>query len=254
MKKRQWLKFTIPYITLGIFSVNSYANICENKTLLDQSLKTTQYYAQDNLYACKTLAHEKNVALLAVAQFVPHAEDEYEGDYELHLFKVDAQTGQLFKKYLKMDTYISDAIALRSIEIDSAPYRLTENIRAIGIRTHYEGGSRVFPYNNSSLHLYDLENKNKILSGLVVDLYRGENNGQCNSEWEEHRGVLHMLNSKTNGFADMRMTLNIKSEGMKQGQEDCIDLPIKYDKASFVMKYDGEHYQVPKPFKELYTY
>lgn len=254
--KGQFLKLIIPCFVFGLFSVNSHANVCENKTLLDQSLEKTQYYAQDNLYACKTLAHEKNVALLAVAQFVPHAagEDEYGGDYDLHLFKVDAQTGKLLKKYLKIDTYISDAIALRSIEIDSAPYRLTENIRAIGIRTNYEGGSRVFPYNNSSLHLYDLDNKNKMLSGLVVDLYRGENDGQCNSEWEEHKGTLQMLHTKTQGYADIRVNIKIKSEGMKETNNDCIDLDAKYNQVSFVMKFDGKAYQIPKPFKEIYSY
>lgn len=238
----------------GFISHHAQANVCENKTLLGQTLHKTQFSSEDDLYACKLLPHENNTALLAVAEFVPHVEEEYEGDYALHLFKANAKTGQILKKYLNIDTFVSDAVALRGIEIDTAAYQLNSKLRAIGVRTQYEGGSRVYPYNNSTLHLYDLENKKTLLTGLVVDLYRGENDSRCNSEWEEHRGVLHMLNSKSKGFADIRMTINIKSEGMQMIKGECEDLPTKQDKVSFILKYDGKTYRVPKPFSETYVY
>lgn len=248
------LKQILPVLVCGGLPMMSYASVCDSNTAIQQLLAQTGKYSENGYYDCRALPHQTGYSMLAVAEFKQDDEDEYSGEYFLNLFKINDQTKQITARFRDPNAYISDAIRFSGIILDTAAYQLNPQQRAIGVRVNYEGSSRVNPYNLNTLSLYDFEKRQRVLSNLNTELNHGENDGGCDGDWKKHTAVLHMLNSKSKGMADIKVTVNIKSFETKMVKGECTDVENKAEKISFVMKFDGQQYQIPKPFKETYHY
>lgn len=239
-------------MTLMISPVFAYASICDNETTIHKLLTQTGKYAEYGHYACRALPAEAGFSMLAVAQFVQDQSiDAPDGHYLMHLYKINDQKQNVVASYHDPASYVSDAVALTGIQLDTAAYRLNPKQRALGLRIEYRNGSQVFPYAPVHLNLYNFEKKQKILSELPVELYRGENDMHCKNQWEEQNAVLQMLNQKTKGYADIRVNMTRKHYATHAVQGQCKDLPTKEDSKSFTLKYDGKQYQVPKALREF---
>ena len=243
-------------LSIGALSLSTsvFAGICDTTHGKNSLLKKLGYDDEYTYFDCRALPNTTNTSVVAVAEFDPDPQEETSGTYDLHLFKINSQTGAVITQYKKADSFVSDAVRVTGIALDTAAYQLNPNKRAIGVRVDSSGASRVYPYSSTLLNLYDVNAKKTVLSHLVVNLHRGENDADCNSDWEEHKGLLHLLTTKTQGYPDIRVSYSINTEGTVKKKGECMDLPAKQEKVSFVMKFDGKKYQVPKPFKDIYTY
>ena len=242
------------FLLSGIFSNAVWAGICDSEVQQQQWLKKQGYQQQKILTDCRVWPAEENTSLMAVAVLDAEAGEEWIGGYVLHLFKLQSQDGKVVDQYKQADYFPTDAIRVDKISLDTAPYRVKPEIRAIGVRVNYEGASRVFPYSSQTLNLYDLKNKQTLLDGLVVELYRGKNGTSCNSEWEEHKAIVLLPGTSTQGYADLKIKLNIHYEGMEMYQDECADLPQRQKNTSFVVKFDGQAYRIPDGSKGSYYY
>lgn len=254
MLDKRKFKFILPVLVLSGLPMLSYASVCDSEKTVQQLLQQTGKYSEDGYYDCRALPHQTGYSMLAIAELKPESEENDMGEYFIHLFKVNDQTKQITARYRDPDSYVSDAIRLNGIKLDTAAYQLNAKQRAIGVRINYQGPSRVYPYYANALSLYDFEKRQRVLSSLNTEINRGENDTNCKGEWEEHKAVLHMLNSQTKGMADIKVTANIKSFETKMIKGECSDFNERADKVNFVMKFDGQQYQIPKPFKETYHY
>ena len=221
------------------------ASICDSESAIDKVLKQAGKAVNADFMACKVLPHQPEFAVIAVANG-DFSEHEGYGEYRLTLIQVNQHTAKIKTLYTDPKIIVSDAITFTGLSLDTAPYQMNPSTRAIGVRLEYTGSSRVNPYALETLSLYDLDRKQKLLSELDVNLDRGEWNGRCNGEWHESNSTLQMLNSKTNGYADIRVTTKTLDKETTDVLGDCKEVNPINNKFTDTLKFNGRVYQQVK--------
>lgn len=250
MKKLKWL---ISALGLGLYAGIAQASVCDSEKLMQQVLQKAGKSQDSEFTDCKVLPHQPQSAVIAVAQG-KFDDQQGMGEYNIHLIKVDSKTGAIKTIYTDPTKIISDAITFSGLKLDTAAYQLNSSTRAIGLRFSYTGSSRINPYAPQTITLYDLDRKQKVLSDLLVGLDRGEWDGRCNGEWEEYKITLQMLSSKSHHYADIKVNATVNARETTDVLGGCDDANPKQNKQSFVLKFDGKQYQIPKQYREQFTY
>lgn len=236
-----------------VLSNIAQASVCEQEALIEQALQKAGKSQDSEFTDCKVLAHQPQSAVIAVAQ--GKFDDQHGmGEYSIHLIQVDSKTGAIKTVYTDPTKIISDAITFSGLTLDTAAYQLNPSTRAIGLRFSYTGSSRISPYALQTMTLYDLDRKQKVLSDVLVGLDRGEWDGRCNGKWEDYKITLQMLNSKSQQYADIKVNAIINEKETTDVLGGCEDANPKQNKLSFVLKFDGQQYQIPKQYREQFTY
>lgn len=188
--------------------------------VLDQ-LQLKEIQVKTDLIASKTIPNNTEETIVVI----PEVYDESDHYFELnnHTVIVNNQTGEITHKYFedsKTNLWVSDAIMLQEITIDTAPYNITNEKRAFGVRVKYIGSSRANPYTQETITLF-IENGNelkKILSNFSTIDYTGEWDTDCIGEFLETNKVLIMSQDTTNKYYDILVnskittTINFKDE------------------------------------------
>ena len=233
----------------------AFAIDCENESQLSAVLKQANVaYQSYHLVDCKLLPNTKNQQIIAYAQQNQQSTDSEDFDYTLSLITLDTKNDRILSYYPVKDKLVSDAISLERIQLDTAAYQLSPELRAIGVRLNYYGHSQPNPFSMQVLDLYDLKNKRKVLDSLIVDLYRAETDTRCNADIEERKSTLIMQKTKTQNFVDIQLSSKIEKYEMYGDVENCKEIKRKSSQQKFILKFDGQYYQVPKAFKDDYIY
>lgn len=124
-----------------------------------EQLRLVRTKIKNDLVVSKVQPHNPNETIMVIPEIV----DEGEHYFELnsHILIVDSATGKILHKYFesyKTNGWESDAIQLREIAIDTAPYKLTETNRAFGVKVRYVGSSQVNPYEKETISLFVMTN------------------------------------------------------------------------------------------------
>lgn len=187
-----------------------------------------------------------NETIVVIPEIVEEAEEYF--SLNTHIVIYSNQTGKVTHTYFessKTNNWISDAIRLDEIKIDVAPYFLTENTRAFGIRVEYFGSSRVNPYYNQTLSLFVKEKgtlKN-ILRNLSVEENTGEWDGACEGKFHDESKTLIMTKEKTNGYFDILVKSKIvESVAFFNNANEC-DEKETVSYTTSVLKFDGNLYK-----------
>lgn len=145
------------FITIGVYS--------QETSLLDSvlgQLNLKKSKIKTELVVFKSFPNNLNETIIVIPEIV----DEGEMYFELnsHILIIDSKSGNIksyFFESSKTNNWISDAIQLTEITIDTAPYKVSKNERAFGIRLHFIGSSRPNPYENEIISLF-VQSKNKL--------------------------------------------------------------------------------------------
>ena len=207
-----------------IDSQNLYSSIPNfslvQKVLNQLQLKEVQ--VKTNLIASKTISNNTEETIVVI----PEVYDESNHYFELnnHTVIVNNKTGEITHKYFedsKTNQWVSDAIMLQKITIDTAPYNITNQKRAFGIRVEYIGTSRANPYIQETIALFIKSDDNKlrkILPSFNTMDYGGEWDTDCIGEFLETNKVLIISQDTTNKYYDILVnskittTINFKDE------------------------------------------
>ncbi|MFK7809426.1 MAG: hypothetical protein AB8F74_16600, partial [Saprospiraceae bacterium] len=94
---------------------------------------------------------------------IPEVAEEEEDFFTLnsYILIVNNETGKIINKYFESSAWQSDAVILSEIIIDTAPYNISENNRAFGIRDSYYTRSQPNPYRSSNISLF-IKSENKL--------------------------------------------------------------------------------------------
>lgn len=242
----------LSYITL---SSMAFAIDCNNESQLSAVLKQANLtYATSDLVDCKILPNEPNTQLIAYAQWHSDPRETEQGDYVLSLISLDHQKNKVEDVYHVKETLVSDAIGLESIQLDTGAYLLNSSLRAVGVRLNYHGHSSPNPFSMQLLDLYDLNRKRKVLNSLIVNLYRGETDTRCNADIEERKSSLILQKIQTNNFFDIQLNSKIEKYEMYGNEKNCKEIKRKKSQQKFILKFDGQQYQLPKLYKNEYQY
>jgi len=176
------------------------------ENLLEDSVKKEINYNEENYFDFSSKVLPNNPALAIVCAVKYNGEVSNDGfNCDLTLYLVDTKTQKIISQFNQQDKFQSDAYHLSYVKLDMANYKVTDTIRAFGLRVGFEGSSQVYPSWSNSLSLFTIGN-NKIR--LILDLFpmddlQGDWDTHCNYDGEKTESVAIMQSQKTNGYYDI---------------------------------------------------
>ncbi len=202
----------------------------------------------------KKIPNNPKETIIVIPEMVQEEKDYFE--LNTYILIVNNETGKIVNKYHDHPNLVSDAIILSKIEIDTAPYIVSENNRAFGIRVHYHNMSQPNPYSHSSLSLFikSKDTLKEVLRTYEVMDYHAEWNLRCDGESVGHEKILIMTKKKTNGYYDILVKNQItETESLEDANGDC-NASEKHSIEKTVLKYNGEEYTPNGTFRPLNVY
>lgn len=199
-----------------------------------------------DLITSKTNPQTPNEVIIVIPEIVNEEEEYFE--LNSHIVIADNRSGKIIQKFFESsqtNDWYSDALQLREITLDTAPYRVTDDIRAFGVRVRYVGMSKVNPYESETLSLFvkSADRLKKILDKYAVMDAFGEWDGNCFGEFRDTKNTLIMSNQKSNGFFNILIKSKVtetKNEVNKNGE--C-DAKVITTNQKSILKFNGKEYK-----------
>ncbi len=168
--------------------------------------------------------------------------------YDLEVLVADSQSGKILAHRFEKSAITSDAIMLRGLALDTAPWRLTPQVLAFGVRTTFEGSSRVNPFSQTTLGLYVLDGTKlrKVLDNLVTQAGGGEWDGNCAGSFDDTSRAVSVGAAGKDGYARLIVSAKTTTTTNKPTRNDCASKDITSKAANVTLDYDGTRYVVPK--------
>lgn len=237
--------------TIKILPNGNLKELSENELICDlvaEKLSIDNFKRIKYLETFKQQPNNSEEAIVVIPEIVKGSEDEGFLVLNTHIAIVDLKAKSITHKYFeshKTNGWVSDAIRLDEIMIDSASYFVKENTRAFGIRVKFIGMSRVNPYLNETLSLF-VKEKNQlknILHNYSVELDTGEWNGNCEGEFNNEKKLLILAKNKTHDFFDISVknTITNTTNFIKENGDCYYNEKIKRE--INVLKFDGNQYK-----------
>jgi len=159
----------------------------------------------------------------------------------------DTVIGRLFQA----SALEEDVAAIQDLLIDTSRYVLAPDARAFGLRVRYRGVTRSNPFASETLRLYMLQGGklSEVLEEIELDSDTGAWNADCTGRFRQLRTLLS-TKSRRGDFADLVLVrTQTSSHGQWQDDGSCAEKsqPAQYN--TFVLRYDGERFRVPKALR-----
>jgi hypothetical protein len=201
--------------------------------------------------ACKPWPLRPELTLVAVTlvEANPASEDETRGDVEIIV--ADTATGKPLARRREEGMAYSDAVQFASLSLDTARYDLKPGLRAFGLRSVQSGSSRVNPFTEQALWLYTYTDGriDRVLDGLVVERFNGENDGDCaGTSTTTTRGVT-IGAAGQGGYRDLLVDQTVASETTRKAGDDCASKVRTVKGKPFRLVFDGHGYEAAKGVK-----
>lgn len=181
---------------------------------------------------------------------IPEIVDEGDHYFELnsYILIVNSVTGKVIHKYFessKTNNWVSDAVRLTKITIDTSPYNVTDNNRAFGIRVFYYGMSRANPYNHETISLYITKDNSlkKILNNYNITEYNGHWDTNCVGEFIDEKKVLIISKNKSNEYFDILVKNKITETTNYEDKNGDCDSTEKITAEKTLLKFNGKEYK-----------
>lgn len=181
----------------------------------------------------------------ATAAVIPVLAERTDDFFELdaYILLASRTSGEIRAVYTEERAWTSDAYVLRDIEIESEPYQISPDARAMGVVLHYQSSSRVNRVESSELSLFVERNgelvrvlKNYYLmsSGVVTD-------GECDSSNSLRSRSIEVSDQRTNHLFDLKVLE--KEEQSMITPESCSDPIVTKQERKFYLKFSNGRYQ-----------
>lgn len=195
---------------------------------------------------CNKFLKKDNETIFVLPEIVEEGEEYFTLNTHIVIYNNDLQkiTHKYFESH-KTNDWVSDAIRLDKLEIDTAPYLVNDVTRAFGVRVHYFGSSRVNPYYKQTLSLFVKENEKlkNILHNYSTEENNGEWDGNCEGEFHSEKKTIIVNDDKTNGYFDFIVKNTItKTTNFETEIGDC-DYNEEIKRETSVLKFDGNKYK-----------
>lgn len=228
---------------------NRLSDTLENFALISSILKELDLEllnVKTNLIVSKPNPQTLNEVIVVIPEIV----DEGEHYFELnsHILIADNRSREITHKYFESsqtNQWVSDAIELNEISIDTGRYYISEDTRAFGVRVHYIGMSRVNPSEKETLSLFlkSGDGLKKILDQYPTKNFSGEWNGSCSGKFENIENTLIISDKKTNVFSNILIRSKIiKTTTEENENAECIDIVTQTTQNS-LLKFNGKEYK-----------
>ncbi|WP_090870390.1 PA3715 family protein [Paraburkholderia diazotrophica] len=164
---------------------------------------------------------------------------------------VDEDTGTVLGKMNEKHLMTVDAIEPREIDIDTANYKVSDNELAFGIRVTRRNQSGVNPYSEQIMNLYILtvNDLKAIARRLLTASYGGEGDRKCVFTGVATKVFIDVIGSKSNGYSELVARTKTTPIRYVSAGEVCHKIEKNPVMQSYVLKFDGQSYRIPKPLQ-----
>lgn len=216
---------------------------------LEDSVKKEINYKEEGYFDFSSNVLPNNPALAIVCAVKYNGEVSNDGfNCDLTLYLVDTKTQKIISQFKQEDKFQSDAYHLSYVKLDMANYKVTDNLRAFGIRVGFEGSSQVYPSWSNSLSLFVIQNNkiSQILDMFPMDDLQGDWDTHCNYDGEKTESLAIMQSQKTNGYYDIaiKSTKTIgKTRAPKKESDPCIEMDKTLKPTTQILKFSNGSYK-----------
>lgn len=198
---------------------------------------------------CKVWPARPHLTLVALL-LVREEEDDYgEADLEVLVFESARQT--LVARLVEPNRLDWDAVYVDAMTFDTAPYRLRGDDLAFGVRIARRGSSRVNPFYETQLNLYevDAERLRPLIRELPISDSGGEWDGNCSGEFSDTKRVLIVTERMGNkGYRDLLLKQTRVEHRQSEVAGECETVEERIYRAEFSIQYDEDRYLLPIEF------
>jgi hypothetical protein len=226
------------FITRNIYSQDS--------TLLDSVLKQldlNKSKIKTEFVVSKVIPNNSNETILVIPEIVVEEEDYFE--FNSYILIVNTKTGKIIHNYSEKNAWISDAVQLTEIIIDTANYQISEQNRAFGIKVKYSGSSQPNPYKSESFSLFIKSGTTlkKVLINYEILYYGGEWDTNCEGEFLAMKKIIIVSKNKTNDYFDLIVKNKItETKNMLDKNGNCNTLET-FTEEKTILKFNGLEYK-----------
>lgn len=242
----------MPYLLSVILLMFASLSVSQTSETIDigaiiEQLKLNKSRIKRELITYKSVPNHPNEYIVIIPEIANEDADDVYFELNSHILIVNQKSGKIENRYFesaKTNNWYSDAVRLESISIDTAPFLLTDTIRAFGVRLYYYGSSRANPYSAKTLSLFIKQGKTlkPVLKDLSVYKYNGEWDTSCAGEFIDEKSILIMSKHKTNGFYDIQVkTKTTYSEAKEDENKECVETD-RVSKQTSRLKFQDGHY------------
>ncbi|MDR3323006.1 MAG: hypothetical protein LBS89_02245 [Zoogloeaceae bacterium] len=216
------------WLSLLCAAAPAFADVNVDEVLRQLDLQGKE--VEKSLLVQKPLPDSEGLSVVVVPVIHPQEEPEVE-IYDAYIL-LAKEDGRITHKFYQAEAWVSDAIALARISIDTAPYLLNAQTRAFGVRVHSEHISQAIPFEGETISLF-VPRRNtlqKVLNDYEIYSGHGEfgfNGGSCEGYHTETKGGLVLSNQQTNGYNDIIVRKTITDRVVTLRGEACHEKEIK---------------------------
>ncbi|RZK19447.1 MAG: hypothetical protein EOO86_07605 [Pedobacter sp.] len=222
----------------------------ENSVLAEKvlaQLKLNKSDINEELYVEKVLPNMKSQTVMVIPKYRKNESDGYGNFYQeldAYIIIVENTTGKILYQYYEEEAWISDAIRLTSIDVDTGIFTLNNETRAFGIATSYSSSSQPNPHHHNDLSLFIKSNKSlkKVLNNYTTISFGGEWDMKCVGEFESISSTIIIdtehKNKNFNGLLIKDKITRMKNTFVN---EDCVEKNTTTYKTKR-LKYNGKTY------------
>jgi hypothetical protein len=243
------MKLTLPCLIASLAPLVAHA-ACEDH-LQTWSAQLHPGRALDTEHAvCKVWP--ANEALTIAALPLPQKNNtDDEGTDDLEVLVADTATGAIIAHAFENAAIQYDAISFSGLDIDTARYQLTPQLRAFGVRVGHEHNSRASPYSMTSLNLYTVDGPHlrRVLTRLTVSELRAEYDANGSGSSDEIQRTLEIGPAGKDGYA----VLKVKEQSVHTVNDSdggATDKPAKH--STYSLDYRDGSYPLPAKLQQAY--
>ena len=222
--------------------VLSQAEIIES--VLNQ-LKIEEKDCKVELIAIKKMPENDTESILVIPEIVSESDHFFE--LNSHILIINSKTGKIISKFFESyqtNEWVSDAIQMVEISIDTAPYIVQKGKRAFGIKVRHLGSSKPNPYEIETISLF-IKNKDqlsRVLKNFEINGNSGEWDTDCAGEFNTEKKILIISDIITNEYYNIIVKNKIiDSKTFINEQGDC-DEKEKTQTIKTILKFENNEY------------
>ncbi|MNK05524.1 hypothetical protein D3C87_234070 [compost metagenome] len=197
---------------------------------------------RDELFEEKVLPHAKTQTVMVI----PKQVDEDDGMFTIDavIVVVNNQTGKIIQRFKEENLLYSDAIHVSGFTIDTAPYMLTKEIRAFGVRVSYKNDSGPNPYRETNLSLFIQEGNSlrRVLRNVNVTSFSGEWDTNCAGEFHSGNSLVSFETETTNGCFNLVIKERSTTTLKEKIKGECKERTIEEHEKKIIFYYNGKTY------------
>jgi hypothetical protein len=252
-------KYFVAVIWIFISSLAHACSVSEKGLIEAYQRKLSEQHQGESLdfgqleFACKSWPGRKGISILVSPYVSTVARRDVQQFLGLAIMLVDDATGGRVSEFDDFPVSTIDAISPRTVEIDTAAYKVTSKDPAFGLRIKQQNSSSVSPFSEEMLNLYlpDGTDIRNILTGLVTSSFSGEGGEQCTFESDNTVATISILKTESNKFRDLKVREDLTSRVSRASKSGCTESLRKKTTQSYILIYKNKQYDIPSQLKSL---